>query len=151
MRTLLIAIGNDLRRDDGVAHAVVQQIHPGCDFDMRPALQLTPEMAGEIARYDAVGFLDADASAAELTIATMSKSPQRSSLTHVATPEQIVALSKELFGFEGQAFVCRIPASDFSFGEGLSETAQEFAGQAAREIEFFLGGPAYCPPPHSME
>lgn len=138
MRTLLIPIGNSLRRDDGIAHAVLERIDSRCDFDVRPVLQLTPEIAGDIARYDAVWFLDADAGATQLTIGAMSESPRSSSLTHVATPEQVIELSRKLFGFAGQAFVCRIPATDFSYGEGLTLNAEELADSAAREIGICL-------------
>ncbi len=96
-----------------------------------------------MAEYDAVWFLDADAGAAQLSVAAVSKSPMSPSLTHVATPEQVVELSRELFSFTGRAFLCRIPVSDLSFGEGLSRTALELAGQAAGIIEIFLKDPRH--------
>jgi hypothetical protein len=44
-RTLAIASGNTLRRDDGVAHYVLDLLD---GVDKRAVLQLSPEMAQEI-------------------------------------------------------------------------------------------------------
>jgi len=130
MRALVIAIGNPLRRDDGVAHAV--RLPPG--VERRDVLQLTPELAEEIAPYDAVVFIDADASAGELRIEPVNSLPSASPLTHVSKPAEIVALARALFGFSGGAYACRIPASEFSIGRGLSPGAKGFASQVGREI-----------------
>ena len=137
MRVLLISVGNHLRRDDGVAHAVTQL--PGAaDFESRALIQLTPEVAEDIAGYDAVIFLDADARAADSNIETLDESRSVSALTHVSSPAEIVELSRTLFGFAGQAFLCRIPVDDLSFGEGLSFRAREHAARAARELAILL-------------
>jgi Ni,Fe-hydrogenase maturation factor len=130
MRTLVIAIGNPLRRDDGVAHHVL--IPPGAD--RRAVLQLTPEMAEEIAGYDSVVFLDADVNAKELRIEPVDSLPSASALTHVARPSEIVAIARALFGFTGRAHICRIPVSDLSEGEGLSPRTESFAQQASRAV-----------------
>ena len=42
---LVIAIGNTLRRDDGVAHHVSDLLNVHPDVETRAVLQLTPEMA----------------------------------------------------------------------------------------------------------
>ena len=130
MRTLVIAIGNPLRRDDGAAHQVVTPP----DADRRSALQLTPEIAQEIAGYDSVVFLDADVSAKEVRIEPVDSLPTASALTHVAKPSEIVALARALFGFTGRAYTCHIPVSDLSEGEGLSPHTDELAQQASRAV-----------------
>lgn len=153
MRTLWIPLGNRLRRDDGVAHAVLQLLRDAFDLESRPLLLLTPEVADEIASYAMVIFLDADASAADLSIEVVEELRSPPALTHFSTPAQIVELSRALFGFEGRAFVCRIPANDLSFGEGLSRDARAVAARAAAELEILLGGlgsfdPVFrCAPP----
>jgi len=130
MRTLVIAIGNPLRRDDGVAHHVL--IPPGAD--RRSVLQLTPEIAEEIAGFDSVVFLDGDVTAKEVRIESVDSLPSASTLTHVARPAEIVALARALFGFTGRACTCRIPVSDLSEGEGLSPRTETFARQASRAV-----------------
>lgn len=130
MRTLVIAIGNPLRRDDGAAHHV--SIPPGADS--RAVLQLTPEIAEEIAGYDSVVFLDADVAAKQVQIEPVDSLPLTSALTHVSRPAEIVAIARALFGFTGRAYTCRIPVSDLSQGEGLTPLTETFAQQASRAL-----------------
>jgi len=133
-RTLLIACGNPLRRDDGLASEALRFLAQAPDRELRPVRQLTPELAEEAARFDRVVFLDADTSASRVTIEKLDVS-MRSALTHFTTPAEIVALARGLFGFAGEALLCRIPARDFSPGEAPNPNALRFAQQAAHEIE----------------
>jgi Ni,Fe-hydrogenase maturation factor len=146
MRTLLIACGNPLRRDDGAASEALRHLAQAPNRVLRSVRQLTPELAEEAARFDRVVFLDADAGAARVTIEHLGPgfgrgaSLPRSPLTHFATPAEIVALSRGLFGFAGEALLCRIPARDFSLsanpgGADLSANTLRFARQAAAELE----------------
>ncbi len=136
MPALVIAIGNPLRRDDGVAHSVRIRRR----VESRAVMQLTPEMAEEIARYDPVLFIDADVSAKRVWIDALDSVAAPSALTHVSGPAEIVALARKLFGFSGRVYTCHIPAGDFSEGVGLSPRAKRFARQAAVEIDNLLAG-----------
>jgi len=131
MAALVIAIGNPQRRDDGVAHYV--PIPPG--VEKRAVLQLTPEIAAEIVPYNPVVFVDADVAIEQLRMEAVVGTPTPSPLTHVSKPAEIVALARTLFGFSGQAYICRIPVIDLSEGDGLSQRTSQFAEQAAREID----------------
>jgi len=130
MRTLLIACGNTLRGDDGVADEALRLAQLPADCEMRAVHQLTPELAEEIARFRRVVFVDADARSVRLTIEPVGATVARSPLTHVSTPAEIVALATALFGFTGEALVCRIPARDFSPGPSRSP----WAGVVARAL-----------------
>lgn len=134
MRALVIAIGNPMRRDDGVAHSI--RVPAGAT--RRDVLQLTPEIAVEIASYDTVVFLDADVDAKQVRIEPVEDVVAPVLLTHVLKPCEIVALARVLFEFSGQAYTCRIPVSDLTPGEGLSLGARQFASGAAREISSFF-------------
>jgi len=139
MRALAIGIGNPLRRDDGVAHRVLElllQHAPG--LETRPVLQLTPELAEDISGSGIVVFIDGAAGAGAVSIEVLGESPPVCTLTHICTPAEIVVLSKVLFGFAGQAFQCRIPADDLSAGIGLSRQADTLAAEAARALETLL-------------
>jgi Ni,Fe-hydrogenase maturation factor len=138
MRTFLIATGNTLRRDDGIAHHVLDLVRPTPGTRTRALLQLTPELAHDIAGCDAVIFIDADAGASVPSIEPLDQSPAPPAVTHISTPAEIVWLSRALFGFAGQAFLCRIPAEDLSCGEGLSRRTTMLAAEAARELEVLL-------------
>ncbi|HME09269.1 MAG TPA: hydrogenase maturation protease [Bryobacteraceae bacterium] len=142
LRTLLIATGNRLRRDDGVAQSVLERLGPASGgVETRALLQLTPEVAEDIAPYDAVIFIDADAGATELGLAQLDELPSSAVLTHVSRPADIVALSRALFGFTGRAFLCRIPVDDLSLGEGLSRRASAIAAQATEMVRALLSSP----------
>ena len=68
MKTLFIACGNPMRRDDGVASEALRRLAQTPDRESRSVHQLTPELAAEAARFDRVVFLDADIRAARVTI-----------------------------------------------------------------------------------
>jgi len=118
MRTHLIAIGNVLRRDDGAAHRALELLG-----GTRAVMQLTPEVASEIALFDRVLFLDADINPGQPRIERVVAEPT-GSFTHQLTPGAVVYLAGRLYGFRGEAFLCRIPGSDFGIGEGLSPEAE---------------------------
>lgn len=142
MRTLLIACGNPLRCDDGVGPEALRLIAPAPDREFRAVQQLTPECAEEISGFDRVIFLDADADATHnlthAAIEPVSAIPSRSPLTHASTPAEIVALSKALFGFTGEALVCRIPAHDFSLIDHLTQHGLRLANETAARLECLL-------------
>ncbi len=131
---LVIAIGNTLRRDDGIARHVSELLSSRPDVETRGVLQLTPEMAEEITCYDTVIFMDADVSVKRLSIEPVAAAASHSGLTHVSRPSEIVALARALFAFSGQAYVCRIPARDLSGGEQLSRRTKQLAVSAAQLV-----------------
>ena len=138
MRTLLLACGNKLRGDDAAAHAVLGLIEPGTYHTVRAVHQLTPELAPEIARFSRVVFIDADAGSNALSIEPLRATTPRSPLTHAATPGEVVALAGALFGFAGEAFLCRVPARAFSAGDAPAPEVLRFAKEAAAEIAKLL-------------
>jgi Ni,Fe-hydrogenase maturation factor len=131
MPALVIAIGNPLRHDDGVAHHVARLLG---DIETRSVFQLTPELAEEMALYDPVVFVDADVNTQQVQMEPVASALAPSPLTHVLRPAEIVALAGALFGFTGHAYTCRIPVSDLSEGEGLSPDTMRLAEQAALSI-----------------
>ena len=89
--------------------------------------------------FDLVVFVDASVRAATRPRLEPVGPSAGSPLTHVCSPGEIVALARSLFGFVGRAYLCHIPARDFSNSERLSARAQRFADQAAGEIEHIAG------------
>jgi hydrogenase maturation protease len=137
MKTLFMACGNPLRRDDGAAVRVLQLLAPKPDREFREVQQLTPECAEEIAGFARVIFLDADVTATHTRIEPVSVAKSRSQLTHASTPGEIVPLARALFNFGGEAFVCRIPVRDFSPGESLTAEGLRSAQEAVSQLESF--------------
>jgi Ni,Fe-hydrogenase maturation factor len=131
-----------------VAHRVLESLKPARDVESRAVMQLTPEVAADIAGYDTVIFIDADVRVGTFCAGTLSIEPLDHSdsdpavsppaLTHVVSPAEIVQLSRALFGFGGSAFLCRIPVDDLSLGEGLSSRATTLAAEASGKLEALL-------------
>jgi len=138
MRTLLIAIGNPLRRDDGAAHRALELLG-----GTRSVMQLTPEIASEIALFDRVLFLDADVNPGEPRIERV-VAEAAGTFTHQLTPGAVVYLAGHLYGFRGEAFLCRIPGVDFGMGEGLSPIAESNVTAAVRLAQSFLAPKLEC-------
>ncbi len=133
MTTLLIAIGNSLRRDDGAAHRAVAWMSLPAGVRLRSVHQLTPELAQEISGFDEVIFVDAaTVGGPGSSLEELEGSGARPALGHAGSPAQVVDLARRLYGFQGRALVCSIPGTDFGAGEGLSPTAANAAADAAR-------------------
>jgi hydrogenase maturation protease len=132
MKALLVAIGNPLRGDDAVADETLQLIPPSPGLETLSLTQLTPELSARIAAYDVVVFLDADLLAPEVTLTPVESTPPPPSLTHVSTPEEILALARALYAFPGQALACRLPITSLAPGEPLTPQARRSAAQAAQ-------------------
>ena len=131
MRTVVLAIGNTLRSDDGVADHVADLLGTRSGMDVRRVHQLTPELAEEIAHAAAVIFVDADPGAAEARLERLVPTPRRSAFTHTVTPGDLVLLAEQLYGFQGVAYLCRVPARNFTEGDLLSDVAEAGARAAA--------------------
>ena len=140
MRTLLVAIGNTIRRDDGVAHRVVELLGPLPATECVTTMQLTPELAEEIAAYGRVIFIDADIDPGEARLEELPEGmAARSALGHALSPVALIFLSRKLFGFTGQALLCRVPGHDFAEGESLSPEAEANARRAAEILRELPG------------
>jgi len=153
METLLIAVGNTLRRDDGVGHRVLELLGE-VRADARAVHQPAPELSEEIARYDRVIFIDSDAGGSDVSVMESAGGDFRpmgpsleplvhrhghcSPLGHQVAAAEIVGLARTLYGFDGEALLCRVPARDFSTGEGLSPRAEANALEAASLIRATL-------------
>lgn len=136
MRTLILAIGNSWRSDDGAAGRVLDRLRCDQEVETRSVLQCTPELAHDISGFDRVVFIDADIGTTGVLIESITRQPTEASrLSHVVRPDEIVVLSRELFGFRGEAYLCRIPVCDLSAGEGLSSATAASCANAARQIE----------------
>ena len=139
MHAVLFAIGNSLRRDDGVAHRVLALVGPVAGVLTHDVMQLMPEHAMELAPADQVFFIDADTTVGKPHVEPIPASVRSQSLAHSLLPEAVVALSRRLYGFHGKAYLCRVPGADFSEGETLTETAEENAVGAAHLLRQMLG------------
>ncbi|MGQ9634004.1 MAG: hydrogenase maturation protease [Bryobacteraceae bacterium] len=137
--TLIIAIGNTLRRDDGAAHRVVELLGAGAGARILSCHQLMPELAEDIAAAREVVFVDADVEPGEPRLEPLVEPTGWSALGgHSIRPAEVLALASRLYGFRGEAWVCRVPGEDFGEGTGLSPVAESNAQQAVKLLKQHL-------------
>ncbi len=124
--TLVIAYGNTLRSDDGVARRVAEELEElalpqmqviSCDL-------LLPELAETVSRAERVIFVDAEVNTKEPVRAHRLVAAESSQLmAHHASASVILALARDVFGQVPQAWLVTIPGRDFGIGEELSQVA----------------------------
>lgn len=127
--TLVLAWGNPGRRDDGLgpafAAALGQLSLPGSAVEANYQLQI--EDAAELASRDRVIFVDADREGCE-PFRIRRLQPEAGGIgftSHSISPGQLLALGRDLFSAEPEAWLMGIRGYDFDrFGEGLSPGAQ---------------------------
>ncbi|MHC4562092.1 MAG: hydrogenase maturation protease [Planctomycetota bacterium] len=127
---LIIGYGNPGRLDDGLGPALIDALEeknlPGVTLEAD--YQLTVENAADLRECDAVLFVDADVAGSEpFTVRRLTAGEASISFsTHHISPEGVVALAKDMFDAEPEAFVMGIRGYDFNeFGERLSQRAQQ--------------------------
>jgi len=160
--TLVLAWGNPGRRDDGLGPALAARLvaaePPGVTVESGYQLQI--EDAVEVARHDRVIFVDADRSTGSAPFRLERIEPATGALgytSHEGSPAQVLALGRELFGHEPQAWLLGIRGFEFDeFGEGLSRRAAENLEAAARFLLAEIAddvrpGPFASPEPIAQE
>jgi hydrogenase maturation protease len=141
---LLFAIGNAHRHDDGVASIAVGLL-PAGDYHVRTTMELLPEYAEEVARARLVVFVDADFRPGPARLERMSADVCcPGTFTHALRPCDLLALTRRLYPFHGEAWLLRIPGVDFSPGEGLSPVAATNARTAADLLYSLLAPASGC-------
>jgi hydrogenase maturation protease len=156
--TLIIGYGNLDRQDDGVSwHVLVRlaerlhlpfaaspeepiptrdDVFPHLLFD----LQLVPEMAEIISRYQKVCFVDAHTGRIpeEVKIESLQAIMQNSPFTHHMTPETCLSLANTLYNSQAKAVLVSIRGYEFGFSHTLSPKTLPLADQAVEMIESWL-------------
>jgi hydrogenase maturation protease len=151
-QTLVIGYGNPDRQDDGVAwhvlHALAAQWglpapdsyedeFPSNDrLDFAFYLQLTPEMAEQIALYERVCFVDAHTGsiAAEVQLVPVESQFQNSPFTHHLTAQTLLSMCQLLYGKTPQAALLSVRGYRFEFERELSPETAALVPEAVERI-----------------
>lgn len=158
-KTILIGWGNPDRQDDGVAWHVLRAVavrlglpvpdsyeapfecgHEKVEFLF--LLQLTPELAEEIAGYERVVFIDAavGGTSGEIRQGSMTAGETHLPvLSHHLSPEALTVLAKSLYGAQIEALLLTVTGTEFQFSRVLSAGVQEAVPQAAERIMAWIG------------
>lgn len=126
-RILVIAYGNPLRSDDGLAWKAAEELS---HLELPDAVeiitrhQLTPELALAVSEVSYVLFLDAARSGIPGEIVSAQVWPARHSsiFTHDFSPGAILSGAEELYGHGPGALALSLVGECFDHGESLSST-----------------------------
>jgi hydrogenase maturation protease len=145
---LIIGYGNPDREDDGVAWHILQalalkmglpaptsyedEFSENDKIDFAFYLQLTPEMAEDIARYDYVCFVDAHTGNIPESVRLISVESdfQRSPFTHHLTAQSLMSICETLYDKKPDAALLSVLGYQFLFSRQLSENTSELVPQA---------------------
>jgi hydrogenase maturation protease len=138
---VVIAYGNPLREDDGVAWIVgerLRQLRP--DVDVLTLHQLTPELAETLSDAQVAVFVDArvGGSAGEVSTCAIEPFAHSQAMTHGLGPEALLAYSLHLFGRAPRAYLVTVSGERFGVGCGLSDAATRAVPEAARRTAELL-------------
>ncbi len=147
-RTLIIGYGNPDREDDGVAWHILSALtaklglpSPESYEDEFPEfapidfafyLQLTPEMAEDINRYEHVCFIDAHTGniPEPVRLISVESEFQRSPFTHHLTPQSLVSMCETLYGRKPEAALLSVLGHRCLFTRQLSAETAALVPQA---------------------
>jgi len=147
-RALLIGYGNPDREDDGVAWHILRalalklglpapisyedEFPQNTQVDFAFYLQLTPEMAEEIAAYEYVCFVDAHTGNIPVPVRLIDVESdfQRSPFTHHLTPQSLISICETLYASKPDAVLLSVRGYQFLFSRQLSEETLALVPQA---------------------
>lgn len=146
LRIMVIAYGNSLRGDDGLAWDAAREVKKKFpDIEIVERHQLVPELAESISRCEAVIFVDAAApeaggnQAGEIRIVEISEPESRRDLSspfhHQYSPGSLLTLVAQLYGAKPRAFIASLVGQDFSPCEHLSPAVEHALPQFVARIE----------------
>jgi hydrogenase maturation protease len=131
---LVIGYGNELCGDDGLGRAAADAVAAWGEPGVRAiaCVQLTPELAAEIATVGGVIFVDAALAATATDVALRPVAPAATPATfgHLGQPGWLLSLTRAAFGSAPPAWCVSVPAVELTLGEGLSATARAGLEQA---------------------
>ena len=164
-KILIIGYGNVDREDDGIAWHILNKIawqlelpEPSQEIEdldhsqgwphLLCTLQLEPELAEVIAKYDQVCFVDAHTGAypEDIRFEKIAGEFQTSPFTHHMTPQTCLALAETLYGYAPPGLAVSVRGHQFGFSNKLSIATAEFAEVAIEHLMHWLNREGHRPP-----
>jgi hydrogenase maturation protease len=141
-RVLVIAYGNPLRCDDGVAWQAAEEIRRKLAplVEVICVHQLTPDLAEEISRSGTAIFLDATGTGepGKVTCQPVSSDCTPARFSHHLEPGQVLALCDQLYDAKPRGFLISISGECFYHGDGLSPAAISALPQSVEAVRDVL-------------
>lgn len=126
-RVLILAYGNPLRSDDGVAWRAADSLANKFsteEVEIVTLHQLGPELAESIRRTECAIFIDAAAGPGrpgDVRIAEVPRPSEAPGFCHAVSPAHVLALAVQLYGAHPRAFSATVVGENFDHGESLSD------------------------------
>ena len=139
---LIIAYGNPLRCDDGIAWRAAEEIGRFLpEARLLCVQQLTPELAEPASQASMVIFFDASLTGepGAVVCQPIVAEPGELRFSHHLTPPQILALGDRLYSATPRAFLLSINGANFDHGGNISPSALEAMQHAIRLIGETVG------------
>jgi len=144
-RVLIVAYGNPLRSDDGVAWRAADSLTktlPASEVEILRLHQLAPELADTVRGIRQVIFVDAalSRSAAEIpgTVRVeeiVSEAVEPARFSHNFSPHKVMGLAKQLYAVQPRAFAVTVVGASFEHGESLSAAVEHSLPATVATIE----------------
>jgi hydrogenase maturation protease len=137
-RVLVIAYGNPLRSDDGIAWEAAERLRGALpdSVEILSVHQLTPELAEDASRANLVIFLDAAKGGEPGTVWCREGRPQPEFLnvSHHLAPGDVLALCDQLYGAKPPAFIVSVNGECFDHGQNLSPSTMRALPQLEAKV-----------------
>jgi hydrogenase maturation protease len=152
-RILIVAYGNPLRSDDGVAWRAADALESKLDdrLEIIRVHQLTPELADAARNREMVVFIDAacvgdveNGCPGEVHVREIStdeiQQHSRGHFTHVYSPAKVLNLARQLYDATPKACVITVAGENFEHGERLSAPVANALPELIARIEQTVEG-----------
>jgi len=147
-RVLIIAYGNPLRSDDGVAWRAADMLaekFSTAEVEILRLHQLAPELADTLRGFDRVIFIDATLSErpgtkpGDVRVEELrAEVPDTARFSHAFSPQKVVGLGAALYGACPQAFLVTVGGAHFDHGTELSASVENALPELISTIERLL-------------
>ncbi|MBD3419728.1 MAG: hydrogenase maturation protease [Chitinivibrionales bacterium] len=127
LTVFIYGYGNPSRGDDGAGIALAERLeetaHPHVKVDTN--YQLNAEDALAISAYDIVIFADASQNDIEhFSFTSLQPAPEVTFTTHAMAPSSVVALCRDLYAKQPDAFLLEIKGYSWELGEPMTPQAR---------------------------
>ena len=151
-KLLILGYGNPDREDDGVAWHILRaltiklglpspesyenELPESTQMDFAFQLQLTPEMAEDVASYEYTCFIDAHTGniPEPVRMIRVESEFQNSPFTHHLTPQSLLSMCETIYGRKPDAVLLSVLGHRFLFSRELSKETAQLVPQAVELI-----------------
>ncbi len=135
--TILFAIGNSGRRDDGLGWAFAQEMQ-GFSGQIEYRYQLQIEDAELLTHFNQIVFVDArkDDGGPAYRLTPCRPAIDLSFSTHGLPPEVLLGWCQSMYGHQPKAWLLTIKGQEWNLECGLTKAAQQNLSRALRESDF---------------